>query len=313
MINHKGLYNYIPLNPKQGSYMTTSATSSRNPIVDCDFSLSSLGDAYQYTTQFLDAERKVVSTASSVFYRRQGPANPGNVVDIYSQNGRSLPNPTDLLGGGDGHLIEHGDLRGLRRVANKLQLNPEQDRTVFVLDLRDVGGSYVDPTSIEESEKVVCEYISSKKQPEGLGKSAKKAHELFHSKLPVDFVLCEGSLKHELLKGLDETQMDYFLNTGKTGRTAFCEYTEPFMTAMKLGDELKVFDLREGFLIPVSPPQTSPENFSPRSVSTVYYPEEYQDLYSPQARIPQALSKVLPVTFSVDPVNQITEMTILES
>lgn len=270
--------------------------------------------AYRYTTSFHDQNGAIVSK-KIVEFTQPGflTETEGRIVDVYSQNGVSANPPHQILTDDEtSHLFSGKDIKALNRAAKKIDPKRPTDRTVFVLDLQDCERTYLNPSEIQESESVVCNFMSKKEQAENLGKRAKRAHDIFHNELPIDYVLREGTLKTRLVGILSEEQRNYFLNTGTKGRAAFCEFTEPFINAMKLGHETREINSTPELITPIS----SPETFQPHawSASTVLYPETYAELYAPNAPIPTALREVFSsLSMEEDTLHRITSMTISEN
>ncbi len=268
------------------------------------------GEAYEFITEFFDTENRSHSEITVVFNRSRD-FREGTIVDIYSQNGKcDETDPLELLGNGPSHLFSQHDIRGLNRVASLLTTLDPNDRTVLVLDLKDSNGSYINPAQIVNAEKVVCEYIGNPDPARDLGKRAKRAHEIFHSTVRVDHVLKEGSLKNTLLQFLSEDQAQYFLCRGAEGHSAFCELTEPFINALKLGHSIPRVQDSTSFFSPMK----REKPFHPGTVSIVHYPEQYNDLYSPHSPIPRALRNSFPnFNMAVNELTRTTSMTIDEN
>lgn len=269
-----------------------------NSISSCTFNMQRMHpEAYEYVTTFSNSKNQKVSEFSTVFTGR-APAIEGRIIDVYSQNGCAFPNPLKILSdSGSSYLFGGKDVVHIGNAAETVApLISENDRTVFVLDLKDSQRLYLDEPEITASEEVVCSFMGSSKRPEGLGKKARKIHDMVHQqdsskkKLPVDYVLLEGRLKASLLKqGLTEEQASFFLND----KQAFCEYTELFMVALKQGHSWRTHDDPQSFMRPVS----GVGSFQPRTVSSTMYPPLYAEMYSENARIPTELRKIFDVAY----------------
>jgi hypothetical protein len=265
------------------------------------------GEAYEFTTEFSDSENNPHSNITVVLNRSRN-SREGKIVDVYSQNGKcDITDPRELLGDGPSHLFHKHDIKALNRAATKLKTETTpSDRSVLVLDLKDSEGSYLKPDQIQNAEKVVCDFMSNKDLGGGIGKHAKRAHEIFHKILPIDHVLLEGTLKTQLLKFASESQAEYFLGNS----SHFCEFTEPFINALKLGHEIPGIQDPSSFFSPIK----DKNPFKPGVESVVHYPESYADLYSPDSPIPRALrGSFRRLTMEVDTLHKTTSMIINES
>ncbi len=194
----------MPLTNQRVNFMS-------NPITSCSFSCQRLNpQVYEYTTNFHDKDNAIVSKRIVEFIAKCGPTGTGNLVDVYSQNGRCFSNPKEILTDKEHHLFGHRDVDALKRAGKKLRLTSE-DRTVLVLDLKDPQGEYLDVDNIQTSEKIVHECLRSPEKPSN--KRVRQAHEVFHTTLPTDYIFNEGSLKTHLIKQLpSDNERKFFLN-----------------------------------------------------------------------------------------------------
>ena len=246
-------------------------------------------DAYELQLSFLDQQGGPISQKSFIF-SQQCPPQEGEIVDVYSQNG-SCSEP--LLK----QLFNKSDVAGVNKATRKLKaLGP----VVLVLDLKDENKGYLDEGAIAKSEAVVCDFFQQK-AADGAPKHAKKIHKLFQKTL--DFVICEGSLKTDLLKQFAEPEVEYFQNT-QQGAIHFCQCAEFFMNGFKLGQEVRGI-ASEKYITPISG-----HSFEPHQKSTVLYPALYKDIYSVHGKFAQVLKPVFSVNGRFDEESQITEMSV---
>lgn len=164
-------------------------------------------------------------------------------------------------------------------------INPAY-QTVAVFDFNDLENRYRYQDSIAATEKSVLNLFQ-----EGQLKM-----------IPANFLLFEGSLKHDILKQLSETEIA-FLNS-KPGAKAFCECAEYFMNGMKLGGSPRDFDPHK-YIIGVKN-----ERYKPVQISTVFYPEQYKTVYSVDSAFSMALKPVFQVSGNYDPSNKITTLHV---
>lgn len=256
-----------------------------NAVSHCSFSLKSLHEqAYQLKVQFPDESDKIFT------FIQQFPLEKGEIVDIYSQNGSCN---SSILNG----LFQKRDIQGIQKAVAKLQktLGP----TVMVLDLHDPNTGYVDcEETIPLCEETVCSFLKENKAT--TSKSAKKIHALFQETL--DFVICEGSLKMDLLKGFSPQQVDYFLGDS----TSFCQCAEFFMNSFKFGQEVDGI-LAEKYIKSVS---SKFSVFKPYEKSTVFYPSNYKPIYGIDKPFAKTLKPVFSVTGDCDEVSNITTISL---
>jgi hypothetical protein len=133
---------------------------------------------------------------------------------------------------------------------------------------------------------------------------ANTIHRICRKTLSIDDIFCEGSLKVQLMKGLSKDQQEYFSKHPQE----FCEYTEPFITAFKLGHEVNDIPNPQQFFKNIS----NRGVFKPGSVSTTWYPKSYIKLYGPNGRIPTAMSNVLSLSSKEDSTFKIFSTTVKE-
>ncbi|MBS0626346.1 MAG: hypothetical protein JSS32_09880 [Verrucomicrobia bacterium] len=264
-------------------------------ISSSSFSFASLNqDAYKFQVQFSDAAGKPVSEKSFVFTQTQSPSEDTETLDVYSQNGVCRSNVLK-------HLFSQEDVLGVQNVAKKaIQANGP---VVYVLDLKGINKGYLDPT-IPKCEEAVCDFFKSEEADDAWTGAAQDVHKVFQKNLPVDFVLCEGSLKTKLVSEFSDEEAGFLLS--KKGVTAFCQVAEPFMNGFKLGQEVKGIAAKD-YMAPVS---KKVEVFHPTQKSTVLYPDAYKEIYSLNGAYAKSLSGVFSVSGDFDEETGITSMTV---
>jgi len=216
--------------------------------------------AYQLHVAYFDPKGNALSKKSLIF-TQEHPAVVGEVLDVHSQNGTCAKD-----------LFKKKDVKILRWAAAKQAEEKHQGPALMTLDLTDPKGSYLNGAIIHRNEQMVCDFLGSKEAPEEVPSRAKEVHHIFHTTLPLDFVFCEGSLKHALLHhNLSEDEADYWLKDP----IPFCQYAEIFMNAFKLGQTTPGI-VPEPFFKPLA----GRTSFSPQTTSTVWYPPLYEKVYA---------------------------------
>lgn len=101
-------------------------------IYNSSFTLAPLQEsAYEMKMKFTDEQKNVLSEKSFIF-AQQETALEGEIVDVYSQNGKCSENVLS-------HLFQNSDESGIKKV---LSLPLPTGPTVFVLDLQDPISHY---------------------------------------------------------------------------------------------------------------------------------------------------------------------------
>lgn len=256
------------------------------------FSLTPLNEsAYALNIAFSDKDGSLLSTKAFTFIQDPS-AKEGEIFDIYSQNG-ACNRP----------LFTTKDFKGLQLAASKLQLEKPKHPTVLVLDLKDSNKKYLEGFEIAQHEAVVCDFFQNGKIDPYLSKQAKKIVPLFQGTCPLDFVLCEGSLKKDLIHQFSDTQAEYFLSSSE-GPISFCQCAEYFMNGFKFGQEVTGIPA-DHYIVPISN-----KVFHPFQKSTVWYPALYKEIYSPEGEFAKTLKPVFSVSGAFDVKTQITQMSV---
>ncbi len=269
------------------------------------FSIKSLNEkAYEVNVQFLDVDSHSLSDKSFTFLQEVS-VEEGTIWDVFTKNGtcqNKLP-------------FSNKDPVFAETVAKKL---PESllSPLVCVLDLKDPSTGYLPNTSslqsIAKSEAAVCGFFQNNIAEKQASKCAQKMHTLFKSSLPVDFIICEGSLKVELLQqgGFTDHEVEYF-QTSRSGKDSFCVMAEYFMNGFKLGDTAyspsKASFSAQKFIKPIS---TKFPDFHPYKTSAVFYPPQYKEIYSSEGEFAATLKPVFSAAGDFDTVTEITTLTV---
>lgn len=268
------------------------------------FSLTCLHEsAYQLDMKFLSTKGTEISRETRIFTQKQA-AGSGEILDIYSQNGVSCAQPVKLFTCQETGLFTQKDLIRMKKAADKLEEHGRVFCTVLVLDMKDEKKSYLDKGTIQKAEKAVGEFFKKEEKVPEVLERAEKMHQLFREKkLQCDFVVCEGSLKSDLLKGFSETEAAWLLNT-KEGVISFCQYAEFYINAFKFGQSTCEVSTEPYFL------SLSTGTFIPQAKSTVWYPDPYQETYALDGAYAQTLQAAFKVSGSKDLDKKITSMTV---
>ncbi len=270
---------------------------SMQAISSSAFSLTPLHqETYQLDVHFLGEDKDILAKKSSVFVQ-QSPVEAGVTWDIFSQNGVCSDG---FFTSKDRALFHHQDENGIKAAVKKLDGKKLTDPSVVVLDLKDPNRTYLDGEAIGIGEETVCQFLSNDGVGEGVLPRAKKVHQVLKGSLPLDYVLCEGSLKFALLTNFSENEADFFLNRNPV---AFCQYAEFYMNAFKLGQCTKTLS-PEALFKPIS--HSKP--FKPQKTSTVLYPAAYQDIYSVDGPFFQTMKPVFSIKGTVD--GRITSVSV---
>ncbi len=279
-----------------------------NSIHHFSFSLNPLTDqSYDLNIQFLNDQDTIVSKITFTFL--QAGKGKDTLWDVFTKNGHCK---SSLLE----HLFDKKDEKAAIQASVALKAAPPSGPVVFVLDLQEPHTHYSPchncTETIAKCEEIVCRYFQSqcKSAADSTLKRAKKMHALFHSSLPVDFILCEGSLKMDILKDGGFTEREKAFFQSKTGAIAFCQLTEFFMNAFKFGQITMGSTIRfsaERYLHPISNRFAA---FQACQISTVLYPSLYKTIYSPSSEFAKALSAVFSVTGEYNNSTGITTLNI---
>lgn len=268
------------------------------PIYNASFSITPLHEkAYQVDISFLDKGGIKLSDKSVTFYQ-QNEIPSGNILDIYSQNGTSSDQVVNLFKNHEKQLFTSNDEKGIKKAVAKIKSTKSIDPTVLVLDLKNQDKSYSNIDEITKSEKAVCNFYKKNSVDSDYLPRAKKIHNAL--KGLIDFVICEGSLKHDLLQDFSDTQAEWLIS--KEGSLLFCQYAEFYMNGFKFGQESKSI-LSTKYIELISPKFNS---FKPCSKSTVWYPKSYKDIYSLTGHFMTTLKNVFSIEEQFEKQTDIT-------
>lgn len=237
------------------------------PIQNTSFSLIPLNkESYDLKIDFWDAAGSLISQQVCTFTQSRAPIEDGQLFDIYSQNGVYS---RGLFTNKDEALFRQSDLKGIGLAAQKLTLIQPPKSTIIVLDLMDPSKSYLDIGSIREGEEMICDFLKSKEPEKTVLSTADKVHKIF-KEMPLDYVFCESSLKHTILCGFSDLEIEYLLKKP----IEFCQLTEFFINAFKFGQSTRKI-VAQNFFTPIA----SASEFKPITTSMVWYPAAYKNIY----------------------------------
>ncbi|MFA6915778.1 MAG: hypothetical protein WC222_05230 [Parachlamydiales bacterium] len=214
-----------------------------------------------------------------VFKEEQKPSS-GAVVDVFTKNAvchKSLVKK----------IFTRKEVQEATDVVKQFQASQVEGTKVAVFDLQNPITRYLPAGEIADCENVVQTFFTQKYLLAG---HPKKVHELFQRELKVDYLLCEGSLKTDILMqgGLEDHQITY-LNSSE-GALGFCGFTEYFMHGLKLGHTITTpsKNTLEGskYFKAIG----TEEAYKPRQSSTVFYPFQYRDMYSVTGKYAKSLA-----------------------
>jgi hypothetical protein len=269
------------------------------------FSIKGLNEkAYELSIEFLDENKQLLSDKKFTF-KQESSVEEGTIWDVFTKNGTCSA----------GLPFTGADVQDTKKAAKMLSDLLPSDPLVCVLDLKDPHTSYIPCSSCTQTiatcEEIVCDFFQQKTVDSSLSKHAKNMHALFQKSVPVDFVICEGSLKVDLLQqgGFTDKEVEYFQATS-SGKISFCKSAEFFMNGFKLGEtaysETASFPV-DKFIKPLSKKFSS---FQPHKTSTVFYPALYKDIYSPSGEFATVLEPVFSTSGNFDPSTKITTLSV---
>lgn len=262
-------------------------------VGNLNFSLTSHhAQAYELEVIFPPLSEGGSSSSKTFTFLQGNDVASGKIVDIYSLNGVCQR-----------EMFKMDDGVAIQKAKEKWEDEEVKDPTILVLDLKDSHLSYEDHHKIKKYEKIVSSFFAGAREGASVkAKDAKKLEPLSKPRGIVDFVLCEGSLKHDLLKYFSPAQGEYLLS--KQGGTGFCQCAEFVMNGFKFGQEVKGIEAHNY----VSP--LSNKEFHPYQTSTVWYPPLYKEMYSIDGRFVRVLKSVFSITGAFDEEKKITSLDV---
>src|SRR5690348_1913727 len=250
-------------------------------IFSSSFQLTSLHEsAYQLKVNFLSEKGAVVDGKEFTFVQDFYP-EAEKICDVFTKNGTC--NASILK-----KLFSNKDVAQAEQSAVCFSTPPKA--LLWVLDLKDPKSGYSNSHPIKKNEEEVYQFFKADKVNSTASSPSKKLYEIFHRNVPMGFMICEGSLKADLLSkgGFTDPEVAYF-NTHEGGLD-FCQMAEFFMNAFKLGQEGKGqagFLKGSSFIYPLSE-----KPFQPSKVSTVLYPPFYKQIYAVDGQFAKTLGTV---------------------
>lgn len=258
--------------------------------------------SYELEVTFLDENSNPVSKRQHVFTQQVSPSCE-RITDVYSQNGTCSEIPSHLFKRSKGCLFGKSDERAIGLAAKKWTAEKPQRPSVLVLDLKDSEKSYKNRATIAQGEREFSDFLQSDGTDPSILPRAGRIHSLYQKSLPVDFILREGSLKSDLLRTqFSDPEAEYLLTHGKD----LCQYAEFYMNGFKLGQSTKGIFAEDYFL----PCAAKDQAFKPGLESSVWYPEDYSELYSVDSPFFQGMKPVFSVTGSNDEATGISCVTV---
>lgn len=268
-------------------------------IFSSSFQLTPLHEsAYQLKIDFLNEQRAVVDGKEFTFIHDACP-NEEKVYDVLTKNGKCHASILKKL-------FSNKDVDQAQQSALCLSTAPSP--LLWVLDLQHPQSGYCKGEPIKKNEEEVCQFFKASATGSNASAPSKKLHGIFHQKLPMDFMLCEGSLKVDLLSkgGFTDQEAAYFHTKG--GALDFCQTTEFFMNAFKLGHAAQA---QAGSLSGHSFIYSlSEKSFQPSKASTVLYPPFYKQIYAVDGHFAKTLGPVFSVSGGLDPSTEITVLNV---
>jgi hypothetical protein len=265
-------------------------------IDTCAFSVQPVKTGYEMQIKFLDKDESLVSQKEFVFEMQQAEESKASkeeqgeeLIDAFTKNGKCNSKIAKVVN----NLFDKDDVAEATMVAGLLK--GSKSPTMLVLDLKDQGTGYKGSPNIPKSEAAACK------------KLAQGALAAFTP----DFVMCEGSLKVDVLKSGDfsASEIEYFHTPAGAG--SFCKCAEFFMHFFKFGINAhgKKGDLLAGkYIVPITG-----KSYKPCTKSTVLYPKFYKDDYPLDGVIAKELKKVFGITGGYDPKTGITTWNLVKA
>ncbi len=209
----------------------------------------------------------------------------------------------------------------LQYLAEKAEVVREGCR-IFVLDVKDSKGLYLDKEEIIESEKAVVAFSREKRPKE---KSPRQEIYDILQENQVHYVFLEGSLKNRIVTKIMTAEQADFLQKTPRGKEVLCMLCEVVMNLFKKGYDLRapvaegegeahMYTLAaEEYIAPLNKaePVLPPEGVHDISLLTLY-PRFYQALYGKEEQYYRAISAIHNVMHNFDESTGTTAITIQE-
>lgn len=256
-------------------------------------------NAYALNIEFENGHKEFV------FERKKQPQKNA-VYDVFTKNGVCPSKTNELIK----NLFRKDEHKEASLAHQQLQNDKADGCVVAVFDLQSKPKRYAPNDEVAKCEVIVQDFFMQ--GPTKTNGYPKQLHTLFKDNLKVDYLLCEGSLKMALLTtGFEDTEITY-LNS-KEGAMDFCGITEYFMTAFKMGFEVKTPNksilVGESYFKGIS----TQESYKPTLASTVYYPKSYEDMYALDGRYAQIMQNAFTVTGGFNTSTNISTITLEKS
>ncbi len=268
-------------------------------VFSSSFQLTSLHEsAYQLKVDFLSEKGAVVGGKEFTFVQDLHPQEE-KIYDVFTKNGTC--NASILK-----KLFSNKDVGQAELSALCFSTPPRS--LLWVLDLKHPQTGYCNSNPIKKNEEEIYQFFKAGLANSKASAPSKKLHGIFQQKLPMDFMLCEGSLKVELLSkgGFTDQEAAYFHT--HSGGLDFCQLTEFFMNAFKLGHVAKAQAGSingNAFIYSLSE-----KPFEPSKISTVFYPPFYKEIYALDGQFAKTLGTVFSVSGGLNLLTEITTLNV---
>lgn len=280
---------------------------SINSISSASFNIEAYHDnAYALSIQFSNNENKKISEKSFIFTQTL-PPQESKIWDVYTKNSTCHP-LKKIFRKPD---VDQANLVFKHMTSLSLLPISSNEPLIATFDFQDSKSKYLDALgSIAHSEVEICDFIKNK-----IAKGseyAKNIHSLFKNSIPLDFLMCEGSLKKDLLtKGGFAPEQIVYLNSSKgNGSKDFCQMAEFFMNGFKFGQSIQDNAAQFNGKDYIQPISNRFEAFKPGHVSTTFYPPEYKDMYALDGPFAEKLSSVFVKSGGFSESTQITTLKL---
>ncbi len=269
-------------------------------------------DSVKETYQFIFKPIETVTEEDGDFYRYVQAitnTNATTIVDVLPVNGIFQKRLSRFFE----HLFNEESLKELEKeVQLSGSLCKHNNLKVFVLDLKDSQGKYVNIDTIRQAEDAIRDLLHTGSHPAAV----------LIRKLGVQFFLREGLLKALVLRSLSSVLQDYCYTS--EGRAFLCILCEIIMNGFKRGYAVALikhsstsesyFDPSH-FLVSTMPPNQKarlPSSVKPIWLVTLqtYYPAYYKDMYGVNSLYYQVLIRLNHLHHQFDNATGCTVITL---
>lgn len=266
---------------------------SAEAISKVSYGLESLNEvAYNLVVNF-HAKDGSLHSRKVIQFQQQCPQQVGTVTDVITKNSLCQI-----------FSFEKREVQEAKKVMSMVQADAPGP-FVAVFDFKDPTYGYGNHShpSILQNEDAAVNFFANP-LPAGSKKSLKDIHGLFHSAHPIDFILCEGSLKTDILTKFEDKQIE-FLNS-KDFTEGFCICAEYFMHGFKQGQAPNDMQPLKYFKAVSKQTQT----YAAQTDSKVFYPPLYKDTYGPYSDFVKSLMPIFNVVSKANLCNGIVTLSV---